>query len=199
MAETNPEHRHVRSDERLRVLDGVGQRRRIAGAVAQENAVGLLRRSSGGGRRRRIDADVEAAPQPAQDVSLMPKLAAAGFCGVPAGGQRDAGTRRSSSGQSNASVGDAADQIQPSICGNRAGALDDACGSSWLPVAITPRITPDRSWRRARADVGDRDDPVGDQVVAQRHLRARLPPWAFVVMMKPATRRARLTSSLETP
>ena len=43
VAEADAEHRHVRLHQLADVVDGVGERRRIAGAVAQEDAVGLDR------------------------------------------------------------------------------------------------------------------------------------------------------------
>ena len=61
VAEADAEHRHVRRDQRLRVVDRVGQRRRIAGAVAQEHAVGIGRQQLG---RRRASPDNTRTSQP---------------------------------------------------------------------------------------------------------------------------------------
>ena len=49
MTEADAEHRHTRRDERFRVVDRIGERRRVAGTVAQEHAVGIGCESSAAG------------------------------------------------------------------------------------------------------------------------------------------------------
>ena len=74
VAQTDAEHRHAGVHQLANVVDGVGHRRRIAGAVAQEDAVRLPRhapprpaRAAGNTRTSQPCAD-----QPAQDVQLDP-------------------------------------------------------------------------------------------------------------------------------
>src|SRR5882724_10780817 len=58
VAEADAEKRHAGGDDGLRVVDGICQRRRIAGAIAEEHAVGIRGEDFGGGRPRRIYPDV---------------------------------------------------------------------------------------------------------------------------------------------
>jgi hypothetical protein len=70
MAEANPEDGHF-AQEGLDCLDGVGDRRRIAGAIAEEHAIRLSRQDLFRGRLRRHDGDVAAVRnQQPQDVLL---------------------------------------------------------------------------------------------------------------------------------
>ena len=82
----------------------------------------------------------------------------------------------SSCGQSNASADvTPRTRSEPSIVGIALARSTSAFGSSWLPVAMTPRITPpERSCRvSARVSMSAMATMlVGDEVVAQRPLRA---------------------------
>ena len=71
MSQADAEGRHVRGDERLRVVDRVRERGRIARSVAQEDAVRVRRQQLRCRRGCREHADVAAVrAQPAQDVPL---------------------------------------------------------------------------------------------------------------------------------
>ena len=174
-------------DQRLDVLDAVADRRGVAGAVAEEDAVGLPGEHSAAGRRGREHAHLAAVGgQPPQDVGLdavvvgghaqrarrpraparTPKLA---WVTV------SASVRLKSYGAAQVT---SLTRSAPSICGERPRLLDQLLrvdADRWRSRRASRRPSA-AAGQRPGVDVGDGDDAVADQVVL-RACPARASCW----------------------
>ena len=181
------------ADQRLRVVDRIRQRRRIAGAVAEKHAVGVGRQhlatpaSSPDRRARRSRARSAGAGCSTSSRNRRRQSSAAAS---RRRGRSPRRTRRDPPAASRTPVGDVTPRTRsdPSIFGIDARALDERRRiERRRRCAITPRITPpDRSSRvSARVSMSAMATmPLRDEVVAQRRLRR-------ASCSRPATRRER--------
>ena len=177
VAEADAERGHVGVHERLCVVDGIRERRRIAGAVAEEHAVWPGREDLAGRRTRRIDADVAAMrTEPPHDVPLHPVVIRGDFqpaaCALF---RRDAELVGILGGPVKRFVRrHAAHKVGAFHFRDRIRARDERVGIRRVARADGAAHHAARAQltrKRPRIDIGDRHDPVGDEVVAQRRLR----------------------------
>ena len=150
----------------------------IAGAVAQEHAVGPSRQQFRSRRRRRIHANVAAVrAQPAQDVPFHPEVVRGNL--QPA--LRETSRRHAELARllrrpvERGTSGDVAHEVRPFHLRQRLRARDEGLRIEVVAGHDDAAHHAARSQlprERPRVDVGDGDDAVGDKVVAQRALRA---------------------------
>ena len=163
--------RSASSTSASHVVDGIGHRRRIARAVAQKDPVGVGGQDIGGRHRRREHPHVAAVRGEAtQDVRLDAVVVGSDpELPLRALQRRDAkrrfgdgvGERRREVVRGRARH--LLDEVSAFHQRNGAGLGDERVGIQRAPVAMTPRITPDRAQlacQRARVDVADRHDAM---------------------------------------
>jgi hypothetical protein len=160
------------------VVDRISERRGIAGSVAEEDAVRFRREQFGCWRRGRIDAHIAAVrAQPAQDVpfhseivggDLQPSLRAARRCHAELVGIFLRPVERLRRRHD-------ADQIGTFHRRNRPRAIHEGVGIQSLAGpdhAAQHAARSEMARERPGIDVGNRDDLVVDEIVAQRAIRA---------------------------
>jgi len=184
MPETDAEHRDVRLHQLADVADGVLERRRIAGAVAEKDAVRLDRQQIHRRHGSREDVDVAAVRvEPPQDVPLHAEVVRGHLqaaSGVARRRQpefrmrRIAARGRAVSPLERGVAGHARHEIRPFHLRDRARLFHElvrvhvAGGDDAAHDAARTQ----HARERARVDVGDRDDVVADEIVVKRTVGA---------------------------